>query len=176
MNIPVVIVIQLLNRRCNCDLRLNLYFCSSHHLHSRCIIDSTLKSEGLFLGLQSNLHLRRATSPQQAHLYNTFFGGQFIHCLYNGHRYVRELKQRRWRRQRQQQKNQQVQIGKTTLKVYHAFLYITLPSLHDYDEKLPNFTFCGGRELKTTLFSFLSQTSIQSFSIHLRKICLHLTN
>ena len=24
------------------------------------------------------------------------------------------------------------------------FLYISLPSLHDFDVKLPNFTFCGG--------------------------------
>ena len=27
----------------------------------------------------------------------------------------------------------------------HAFLYISLPSLHDYDEKMPNFPFYGGR-------------------------------
>ena len=26
----------------------------------------------------------------------------------------------------------------TTLQVYHAFLYICLPSLHDYDVKMPN--------------------------------------
>ena len=32
------------------------------------------------------------------------------------------------------------------------FLYISLPSLHDYDLKLPNFTFSGGRELQTTIF------------------------
>ena len=29
------------------------------------------------------------------------------------------------------------------------------PSLHDYDVKVPNFTFCGGREHKTTNFFFL---------------------
>ena len=27
------------------------------------------------------------------------------------------------------------------LHVYHAFLYISLPSLHDYNMKMPNFTF-----------------------------------
>ena len=27
----------------------------------------------------------------------------------------------------------------TTLHVHHAFLYISLPSLHDYNVKLPNF-------------------------------------
>ena len=44
----------------------------------------------------------------------------------------------------------------TTLHVHHAFLYISLPSLHDYDIKLPNFTFRGGREQKETtpFFSF----------------------
>ena len=44
----------------------------------------------------------------------------------------------------------------TTLHVHHAFFFhISLPSSHDYDMKLPNFTFCGGREhMTTTLFSF----------------------
>ena len=33
-------------------------------------------------------------------------------------------------------------ITKTTiLHVHHAFLYISLPLLHDYDVKMPNFTF-----------------------------------
>ena len=27
------------------------------------------------------------------------------------------------------------------LHVHHAFLYISLPSLHDYDAKMPNFLF-----------------------------------
>ena len=33
--------------------------------------------------------------------------------------------------------------------MHHAFLYISLPSLHDYNVKVPNFTFCQGREHKT---------------------------
>ena len=33
----------------------------------------------------------------------------------------------------------------TTLRVHLTFLYISLPSLHDYDVKMPNFTFYGGR-------------------------------
>ena len=37
-------------------------------------------------------------------------------------------------------------VGKTTtLHVHLTFLYISLPFLHDYDVKLPNFTFSGGR-------------------------------
>ena len=38
----------------------------------------------------------------------------------------------------------------TILHVHHAFLFISLPSLHDYDVKLPDLPFCGGREKKTT--------------------------
>jgi len=33
----------------------------------------------------------------------------------------------------------------TTSHVHHAFLYISLLSLHDYHVKVPNFTFCEGR-------------------------------
>ena len=34
-------------------------------------------------------------------------------------------------------------------------LYISLPSLQEYDVKPPNFTFCGGRELKRMSIVFL---------------------
>ena len=49
------------------------------------------------------------------------------------------------------------------------FLYISLPSLQDYDVKKLNFTFCGGRDHKKTNFLFFSWTSIQSFRIQLQK-------
>ena len=42
----------------------------------------------------------------------------------------------------------------STLYVFHVFLYISLPSMHDYDVKMPNFTFFGGRKQATTNFSF----------------------
>ena len=43
-----------------------------------------------------------------------------------------------------------------TLHVQHTFLYISLPSLHDYDVvKMLNFTFYVGCEHKTTIFFFL---------------------
>ena len=45
--------------------------------------------------------------------------------------------------------------GKTTpIHVHHAFLYISLPSLHDYDGKMANVTFYGGRKQATAEFSF----------------------
>ena len=44
-------------------------------------------------------------------------------------------------------------ISKTTiLHVHHAFLYISLPSLHDYDVKMSNFTMYRGSTQATTKF------------------------
>ena len=41
-------------------------------------------------------------------------------------------------------------ITKTTiLHVHHAFLYISLPSLHDYEVKIPNFTYTGDDEISS---------------------------
>ena len=39
----------------------------------------------------------------------------------------------------------------------------------DYKVKLPNFTFCRGREKKTTTFFFISWTLMQFFKIQLQK-------
>ena len=38
----------------------------------------------------------------------------------------------------------------TTLHVYHTFLYISSPFLHDYGVKMPNFSF--NRELQLQLY------------------------
>ena len=43
----------------------------------------------------------------------------------------------------------------SSLRVHDAFLYISLPLLHDYDVKMPNFTFYGGRKRATGKFSCL---------------------
>ena len=46
-------------------------------------------------------------------------------------------------------------IGKTTtLHLHHTFLYISLPSLHDYDVKMPNFTISGEHKQAKTNFPF----------------------
>ena len=42
----------------------------------------------------------------------------------------------------------------TTLHVHHAFLYISLPSLHEYDVKMPNCKFYGGRKQSTANLFF----------------------
>ena len=57
----------------------------------------------------------------------------------------------------------------TTLQVHHAFLYSSLPSLHDYNVKMPKFTFCRGWEHKAISFFFFSLTLIQFFRIQLQK-------
>ena len=58
------------------------------------------------------------------------------------------------RRRRHNENVKKGWIGKTiTLHLHHSFLYISLPSLQDYDVKIPNFTFCGGREQALTNFS-----------------------
>ena len=44
----------------------------------------------------------------------------------------------------------------TTLHLHHAFLYISLPTLYEYDVKMPMFTFCGEREHNATTFLFFS--------------------
>ena len=35
--------------------------------------------------------------------------------------------------------------------MHDAYLFISLPLLHDYNVKLPSFTFYGGRERRTTI-------------------------
>ena len=61
---------------------------------------------------------------------------------------MESLQRRRLGRQRERQNNNRLFIWKkTALHVHHAFfLYISLPSLHDYEVKLPNYTFSGGQE------------------------------
>ena len=82
---------------------------------------------------------------------------------------IRELKQRRRRRQRERQKSK----SKTaTLHVHHAFLYISLTLLHDYNVKVPKFTFCKrtGTQDNNFLFLFLNfDNSEKSFRIQLQK-------
>ena len=83
----------------------------------------------------------------------------------------REFTQRRRRQQRERLKSKIFRQAKQ-----HLCTYISLPSLHDYNVELPNFTFCRGREQKTTTFFFFTWTLMQSFRVHLQKICQHLTN
>ena len=59
-------------------------------------------------------------------------------------------------------------ISKTTiLQVHHALLYISLPSLHDYDVKIPNFTMYRGSTQAKTKFPLSFWTWIWFLGIQL---------
>ena len=53
--------------------------------------------------------------------------------------------------------------------MFFSFLFFFLPSLHDYEVKVPIFTFCGGRDHETKIFLFVLWTQIQSFKFQLLK-------
>ena len=80
----------------------------------------------------------------------------------------RELKQRRRRRQRERQKAVALDWQNKNFAHASRSLYISLPSLLDYDVKLPNFTFYGGRGHKQRFF-FLLWTLVQFIGIQLLK-------
>ena len=58
---------------------------------------------------------------------------------------------------------------KTILNVQYAFLYISLPSLHDYDVKFPHGTFFGSGKHNTTMFSSFFYTWMQSPRIQIQE-------
>ena len=63
----------------------------------------------------------------------------------------------------------------TTLHMHHAFLYISLPSLPDYNVKVPEFTFCRGRGHKTTTFFSFPELWYSPLEFNSKNICQHLT-
>ena len=66
---------------------------------------------------------------------------------------IRDFKMpRRWR-QRERQKSNRLKRQNNSATL-HAFLYISWPSLPDYDGKMPNFTFYGGPKQTTAKVSF----------------------
>ena len=86
----------------------------------------------------------------------------------------RELKQRRrWQRERPESNRFRL-TKQQLLQVHHAFLHICLPSLLDYDVKLPNFAFYGGPKHKRTIFFFfceLRYSALEFNSWKIAKIC-----
>ena len=50
-------------------------------------------------------------------------------------------------------KSNRLKTQTTTQHVQQTFMYISLPSLPDYNVKMPNFTYYGGRTQATTKFS-----------------------
>ena len=68
---------------------------------------------------------------------------------------IRDLTKPRRRRQRERQKTIGLLSKTKTLHAHHAFLYISLPSLHNYDVKWPNFKFTWERERQGDKFYHL---------------------
>ena len=56
--------------------------------------------------------------------------------------------------------------------MHHAFWYISLPSLHDYDRNMVNFTRYGGHKQTTSKFSFSFYTRIWFLRIRLKQSLL----
>ena len=63
----------------------------------------------------------------------------------------------------------------TTLHVHHAFLYISLPSLHDYKVKMPNFTFMENVNKERRIFLSLSKLESGRQEINSRETRPHFT-
>ena len=87
--------------------------------------------------------------------------------------FLRELKQRagRWRRQRERETSkgldkQNNNFACASRLFVHSFAVVARLRL---ESTVPNFTFCGGRKHKTTIFFFSSWTLMQSFRIHLQQ-------
>ena len=62
----------------------------------------------------------------------------------------------------------------TTLHVHHAFLYISLPSLHDYDVKMPDCKFMEDVNKRRRISFSFSKLECGSQEINSREIRLHL--
>ena len=70
------------------------------------------------------------------------------------------IRRRNWKEKFQ--KKNSLEGRTTTLHIYHTFFghFFGHFLLHDYEVKLPNFTFYGGRKQETTKFNFTSSTWI----------------
>ena len=81
---------------------------------------------------------------------------------------IRELKWQRRQRRRGWEKSNNFRLTKRQLCMCIALFVLSLRSQYDYNLKVPNFTFCQGRELKTITLFFFSWNLIQSFRIQLQ--------
>ena len=70
-------------------------------------------------------------------------------------KYIRDVTKPRRRRQQECQKTIGLMSKTKTVHVHHAFLYVALPSLHNYNVKWPNFKFTWERERQDDKFYHL---------------------
>ena len=132
-----------------------------------------------FMGTKEMFYIRKESNSHRICLENQH-GGRFI-VLKNqyGRRDVMWIRSIcRLAKERKSQKSNRFRLAKQQhLHVHHAFLRISFLLLHDYNVKMPNFTFWRGREntRQRLSYSFLElRCSLLEFKS--RKNCQHLTN
>ena len=84
--------------------------------------------------------------------------------------YISDLTKPRRRRQRERQNTIILMSKTTTLHVHHAFLYISLPSLRNYDVKWPKFKFTWERKRQGDKFYHLCPNLSAFPSLHLQPL------
>ena len=100
-------------------------------------------------------------------------GKRFPNNTVSASGFFRELKQRTRRRRRPRERQTSKGLEKQNNNFARAsgfFVhFFAVVARLRHESTVPNFTFWGGREHKTTIFFFFSWTSMQSFRIHLQK-------
>ena len=81
---------------------------------------------------------------------------------------IRDFKIQRRGRQRKTSKKIKNRFGKQNIN-FTLFCTFLFPFLHDYDVKMPNFAFCGGRKQATSKFYFSFCTWIWSERIQFQE-------
>ena len=88
-------------------------------------------------GQEQKRRIKREVRGEEMETYSSPFDLPFLLLLLerSHHREFRHLTKPRPRQQRERQKTKGLMSKTTTLHVHHAFLCISLPSLHNYDVK-----------------------------------------
>ena len=121
-------------------------------------------------GQEQKRGIKREVRGEEMETYSSPFDLPFLLLLLerSHHREFRHLTKPRPRQQRERQKTKGLMSKTTTLHVHHAFLYLSLPSLHNYDVKWPNFKFTWERERQGDKFYHLCPNLSEFPSLHLQ--------
>ena len=89
-------------------------------------------------------------------------------CIVN----IRKFKMKR--RRESKKSNSLTRQHNNFARASRFFAYISLPSLHDYHVKMPNFTFCEGRKqaVKKSFFLFMNLEMVERNSIPEEFACI----
>ena len=87
----------------------------------------------------------------------------------------RDFRIQRRGRKRERQKTIGLISRTTTSHEHRNFLYISFPFLQDYDVKVPNFAFYGGRKQQERNFISLSELEFGPLKFRFRRVRLQST-